>query len=277
LKTNKTSHFMTNEGTALLPAVVASWVGWMQRSGCSFLPGDANVSGMAAILPCQFHEKKIAFDNQQDLKFHDQGGINALPGERVKLGTHDLDMPPIRHFCKCWCWWNGSHSPCHHHGEMLMLKSSMKYNVQSKQHLVLWTSAPFSLWTLPSLPKPRGRGLLTNRPSHCGFGWVQKAITCLRKQIQWNQLAFWMIQHLKPTLKNTMISAIEFCSRSNQFTTVTFKLVKSKHQDRPFLVCWTSIPSPWNFNEATSFLDVQTDIEENHRLRRRIMLQVELN
>jgi hypothetical protein len=58
LKTNKMSHFMTNEGTALLPAVVASWVSQMQRSGCSFLPGDSNVSGMAAIPPCQFHEKK---------------------------------------------------------------------------------------------------------------------------------------------------------------------------------------------------------------------------
>jgi hypothetical protein len=32
-------------------------------------------------------------------------------------------------------------------------------------------------------------------------------------------------------LKNSIVSAIESCSRNNQFTTVTFKLVKSKHQE----------------------------------------------
>jgi hypothetical protein len=69
----------------------------------------------------------MAFDNQQDLKFHDQGGINALSSGCGKLGTRDLEMAPISHFCECQCWWNGSHSPCPHHGEML--KSSMKFNV----------------------------------------------------------------------------------------------------------------------------------------------------
>jgi hypothetical protein len=51
LKPNKISYFVTKEATTLLLAVAASWVGAMQRSGCYFLPGDANVSGMAAILP----------------------------------------------------------------------------------------------------------------------------------------------------------------------------------------------------------------------------------
>jgi hypothetical protein len=89
-----------------------------------------------------------------------------------------------------------------------------------------------------------------------------------------------MFQHLKPALKNSIVSAIECFKSANQFTTVTFKLVNSKHQDRPISVRWTSIPLPWNFNEPTGFLDVpasQTDIEENHRLRRRIVPQVELN
>jgi hypothetical protein len=58
-KTNKISNSTTKEATTLLLEVVASWVGPMQRSGCSFLPpGDANIGGIAAILPCQFHEKK---------------------------------------------------------------------------------------------------------------------------------------------------------------------------------------------------------------------------
>jgi hypothetical protein len=218
------------------------------------------------------------------------------------------------------------------------------FHVQSQQHLVLQTSTPFSVWTLPlpSLPKPRGWGSLTDWLSHRGFGWVQKVLltTCLKQQIQWNKLAFWMIQHLKPTLKSVIVSAIkfcllqnesiykcdfqtsevkppapasfsfaelsfhfheistnqlafwmfqhlkptlkktivyaiEFCSRRNQFRSEPFKPVKSKHQDRPFSICWTSIPIPWNFNGPTSFLNVltsQTDIEECHNFRHQILL-----
>jgi hypothetical protein len=55
-------------------------------------------------------------------------------------------------------------------------------------------------------------------------------------EISTDQLAFLMFQHLKPTLKNSIVSAIEFCFRTNQLTSVTFKPVKSKHQDRPFSV-----------------------------------------
>jgi hypothetical protein len=58
LKTNKIWNFMTKEATMLLLAVVASWVSPMQRSGCSFLPGDANIGGMSAMFPCQFHKKE---------------------------------------------------------------------------------------------------------------------------------------------------------------------------------------------------------------------------
>jgi hypothetical protein len=50
--------FMTKGATTRLPVVVASSVGPMQRSGCSFFLGDANIVGMAAIFSCQFHEKK---------------------------------------------------------------------------------------------------------------------------------------------------------------------------------------------------------------------------
>jgi hypothetical protein len=83
---------------------------------------------MAAILPRQFHEKKqMAFENQQDLKFNDQGGINDLPSDHGKLDTHNMEMPPVAHFWECQCWWNGSHSSCPQCGEML--KSSMQFNV----------------------------------------------------------------------------------------------------------------------------------------------------
>jgi hypothetical protein len=59
LKTNKISNSMTKEATMLLLAVGASWVGPMQRFGCSFLPGDANIGGMTVIFPCQqFHKKE---------------------------------------------------------------------------------------------------------------------------------------------------------------------------------------------------------------------------
>jgi hypothetical protein len=55
-------------------------------------------------------------------------------------------------------------------------------------------------------------------------------------EISTEQLAFLMFQHLKPTLKNTIVSAIEFCFRTNHFRSEPLKPVKSKHQDRPFSV-----------------------------------------
>jgi hypothetical protein len=58
LKTNKISNFMTKEATTLLLALVASSAGPMQRLVCSFLPGDASIGGMMAVLPHHFHEKK---------------------------------------------------------------------------------------------------------------------------------------------------------------------------------------------------------------------------
>jgi hypothetical protein len=33
----------------------------MQRSGCSFLLGDANIGGTTAIFPCQSHEKETSW------------------------------------------------------------------------------------------------------------------------------------------------------------------------------------------------------------------------
>jgi hypothetical protein len=89
-----------------------------------------------------------------------------------------------------------------------------------------------------------------------------------------------MFQHLKPTLKNIIVSAIKFCCGTNKFRSEPFKLVKSKHQDRPFSFAKLSFQFHENFNEPTSFLNVpesQTDIEECHNRRRRILLQGELN
>jgi hypothetical protein len=45
-----------------------------------------------------------------------------------------------------------------------------------------------------------------------------------------------MFQHLKPTLKNAIVSAIELHHSANQSASATFELVKSKHQHRTFFV-----------------------------------------
>jgi hypothetical protein len=58
LKTNKISNSMTKEAMMLLLAASVSWVGQMQRSGCSFLHGDANIGGMTAVFQCQFQKKE---------------------------------------------------------------------------------------------------------------------------------------------------------------------------------------------------------------------------
>jgi hypothetical protein len=54
LKTNKISNFMTKEASTPFLAVAASSVDQMQRSGYSFLLGDANIVGMMAIFSCNF-------------------------------------------------------------------------------------------------------------------------------------------------------------------------------------------------------------------------------
>jgi hypothetical protein len=97
------------------------WCSSSRRCQCQWNGGHSS-------MPVSWENEQMAFDNQQNLKFHHQGGINALPSICGKLGTHDLEMPSISHCCKCRCCWNGSHSPCPHHGEMLK-SSSMKFNV----------------------------------------------------------------------------------------------------------------------------------------------------
>jgi hypothetical protein len=53
-----------------------------------------NIGGMPVILPRPFHDKKkqMAFENQQNLKFDDQGGNGAPPSGCGKLGCANIEM-----------------------------------------------------------------------------------------------------------------------------------------------------------------------------------------
>ena len=59
--------------------VAASATDLTQRRDQKLALKNLNIGGMAAILPCQFHEKKtkVSFQNPQDLEFDDQGGHDA--------------------------------------------------------------------------------------------------------------------------------------------------------------------------------------------------------
>jgi hypothetical protein len=109
--------------------------------------------------------------------------------------------------------------------------------------LVLWKSSPFSASILPSLPKPRGRGL----PNHCGYLVIVDLVGFKKDSQQLEttnsmELAgFLMFGQLKPTLKNVIVSVIELCCRTNQFTSGTFELVMSNHQP-PANFSFTELP-----------------------------------
>jgi hypothetical protein len=353
LKPNKILNVMTKEAMTLLPAVAVGWAGPTQRPGCSFLPGDANVSEMAAIvLPCHFHEEET----------------NGFwkPTRRSQIAWPRRHQRPSQQLRQAWlAWhgdgaswpsanvndsWNGSHSPCPRNDEML--KSSMKFNVSQPgwngPHAIrkifgVADKRPLVRIKPAKLAKAKRKRLADSLAISSCIWWVSKSIHKLLettnsmepasflndptsetnvdechhlrhqivlqdKWINWrnfrasevkppapalfsfaklpfqfceistNQLAFWMFLHLKPTLKNAIVSAIEFHCRMNQLASVTFDSVKQKHQDRPSFVCWTSIPTPWNFSKPPDFLNVpasETDIEECHHLRHQILLQEE--
>jgi hypothetical protein len=75
------------------------------------LPGDANIIGMTAIFSCRFHEKKnqVAFENEQDLQFHDQGGINALSSGFSKLSRPNAEIWLLFLAGRCQHCWNDGH------------------------------------------------------------------------------------------------------------------------------------------------------------------------
>jgi hypothetical protein len=114
---NNVANFMIKEVATLLLAVAAGRAGPTQTRdlaalSCREMPMSVE---WRPFFHASFMRKKMAFENQQDLKFHDQGGIHALPGGCGKLGARDAKMAPARHAHKCQCWWNhGSHSPCRH-------------------------------------------------------------------------------------------------------------------------------------------------------------------
>jgi hypothetical protein len=79
LKTAKILNSTPKEAMMRPLEVAASLVELMQRRDQKLALKNLNVGGMAAILPCQFHEKKtkVSFQNPQDLEFDNQGGHDA--------------------------------------------------------------------------------------------------------------------------------------------------------------------------------------------------------
>jgi hypothetical protein len=63
-----------------------------------------------------------------------------------------LHAPTRGEMLTCWSMGFSVNQPCQNAPHAI------------KNHLVPWKSSPFSASTLPSFPKPRGRGL----PNHCG-------------------------------------------------------------------------------------------------------------
>jgi len=147
--------------------------------------------------------------------------------------------------------------------------------IQSKITFGVVDTRPFLCVMPANLSTTERKRLTDSLAVESPIWWVSKMICQLQPSNPTNQLAFWTFLHFKRKLKPTIVSAIEFCSRTILVTTKALQLVKWRQQRPPILRSVNSIAALWKINEPASFLNVptmQAKIEAPHRICNRILL-----
>ena len=94
------------------------------------------------------------------------------------------------------------------------------------------------------------RSIIASLPIWLRVWWDSKNIQKFKTTNSMETICFWTFPKLTQICKATIIAAIELCYRTNQFTHLTFELVKLNHQRPPILVRKNSICNSTKFRRT---------------------------